>query len=171
MDPQIRIRTKISWIRNTASTGTYLVRWRPILFCNNNNVGKCFQNSQNYNFSGALVSCIPTTQCWGLGSIGSVCFLASRVLPSSSKNSKKKPWFLLFCFLLLYDFLSLKNDVNVPAFRIRIRMICTFLDLSDPHPDPLVRGKDPRIRICKKCHGSPILLRRWQQLSLMRTIQ
>jgi hypothetical protein len=34
--------------------------------------------------------------------------------PSKIKQEKKEnPWFLLFC-LLLYDFLSLKNDVNVP---------------------------------------------------------
>jgi hypothetical protein len=44
------------------------------------------------------------------------------------------------------DFLSLKNDVNVPVFRIRIRFRM-FLALPDPHLDPLVRGADPRIRI------------------------
>jgi hypothetical protein len=38
--------------------------------------------------------------------------------------------------------LSLKNDVYVPVFRIRM-----FLGLPDPHPDPLVRDTDPRIRI------------------------
>ncbi len=43
---------------------------------------------------------------------------------------------------LLNEFWSLKNDVNVPLFRIRIRM---FLGLPDPHPDPLVRGMDQRI--------------------------
>jgi hypothetical protein len=39
---------------------------------------------------------------------------------------------------LLYDFL--------PVFRIRIRRIRMFLGLSDPHPDPLDWGTDPRIR-------------------------
>jgi hypothetical protein len=45
-------------------------------------------------------------------------------------------------FLPLCDFLSLKNDVNVPVFRIRIRI---FLGLPDPHPDPLevfIRGSE-----------------------------
>jgi hypothetical protein len=37
---------------------------------------------------------------------------------------------------LLYDFLSLKNDVYVPVFRIR----SMFLGLPDPHLDPFVRG-------------------------------
>jgi hypothetical protein len=36
----------------------------------------------------------------------------------------------------------LKNDVHLPVFRIRM-----FLGLPEPHPDPLVRGTDPRIRI------------------------
>ncbi len=43
-------------------------------------------------------------------------------------------------------FLSLKNDVNIPVFRIRIRL---FLVLPDPHPNPLVTStdtaKDPSI--------------------------
>ncbi len=62
-----------------------------------------------------------------------------RILPSSSKNSKKNLDF--HCFVTSYDLLFLKNDVSVPVFRIRIRM---FLGL----PDPLVRAADPRIRIC-----------------------
>ncbi len=41
-------------------------------------------------------------------------------------------------FWLLFDSLSLKNDVNVPVFWIRM-----FLSLPDPHPDALVRGTDP----------------------------
>ncbi len=50
---------------------------------------------------------------------------------------------------LLYDFLSLKNDVNVPVLRIRIRIgrIRMFLGLPDAYLDPLIRGTDPRIRI------------------------
>ncbi len=40
---------------------------------------------------------------------------------------------VLYCGLL-YDFLSLKNDINVPA----------LLGLPDQHSDPLVRGTDPR---------------------------
>jgi hypothetical protein len=55
---------------------------------------------------------------------------------------------------LLYDFLSLKNDVNVPSksnkqknFFVHILKIMKITDDPDPHPDPLVRGMDPRIRI------------------------
>jgi hypothetical protein len=51
---------------------------------------------------------ISNKQCCGSGSGGSICFWASeirihlsekriRILLSSSKNSKKKHWFLLFC--------------------------------------------------------------------------
>ncbi len=39
----------------------------------------------------------------------------------------------------------------LPVFRIRIwiriRRIRMFLGIPDPHPDPFVRGTDPRIRI------------------------
>jgi hypothetical protein len=52
---------------------------------------------------------------------------------------------------VLYDFLSLKNDVNVPVFPIQIRM---FLGLPDPHPDPLTTtlpdsnsGSIPKYRV------------------------
>jgi len=66
-------------------------------------------------------------QCCGLGSGGSICFWAPwiqiriplsevririRILLSSSKNCKKT--LILIVFWLLYDFLSLKNYVNVP---------------------------------------------------------
>jgi hypothetical protein len=40
--------------------------------------------------------------------------------------------------ILLNDSLSLKNDVNVPVFRIRM-----FWGLLDPHLDLLGRGTDP----------------------------
>jgi hypothetical protein len=67
-------------------------------------------------------------------------------LPSSSKNSQKNLDF--YYFVLLYDFLYLKVDVIVPpVFRIRM-----FLGIKDPHPDPLVRGTDPRIRTCIQIH-------------------
>ncbi len=102
-------------------------------------------------------------QCWGSesgsGSLGSVCFWASRIrilicqsqvrnriLPSSSKNSKKN--FDFYCFVTFCDFFSFKSDVNVPVFRIRIHRIRMYLDLPDPLPDPLISGgKDPKIRI------------------------
>jgi hypothetical protein len=54
-------------------------------------------------------------------------------------------------------FFSSKNDVNVPVFHIRIRML---LGLSDPHRDPLVRGTDTRIRIRTKM--SRILSTDWK---------
>jgi hypothetical protein len=68
-----------------------------------------------------------------------------RNVPSPSKKSKKKLDFC--CFVTSFSpFLSLKNDVNVPLFRIRIR-IHMFLGFPDKHPDPLVKGTDPRIQL------------------------
>jgi hypothetical protein len=58
-----------------------------------------------------------TFQCSGSGSTRSTCFWASwiriRILLSSCKNSKKN--LDSFHFVTLFDFLSLKNDVNVPS--------------------------------------------------------
>jgi hypothetical protein len=53
----------------------------------------------------------------------------------------------MFLSLISLRFLSLKIDVNVPVFRIRIRRIRIFFGLPDSQLDPLVRGTDPRIRI------------------------
>jgi len=39
--------------------------------------------------------------------------------------------------------------------RIRARRIRMFLGLQEPDPDPLVRGTDPRIRICTKMSWIP----------------
>jgi hypothetical protein len=52
-------------------------------------------------------------QCCGSGSTGSTCLLWIRILPSSCKNSKKN----LYSYFLntLFDFLSLKNDVNLAS--------------------------------------------------------
>ena len=49
------------------------------------------------------------------GSTGSTCFLASRIriLLSSCKNNKKN--LESHYFVTLFDFLSLKNNVNVPS--------------------------------------------------------
>jgi hypothetical protein len=113
-------------------------------------------------------------KCYGSGcavgseSIGSICFWASRIririhlsqvwirilriFPSSSKNNKKS--FIYTVLWLLYDFLFLKNDVNLPV----------FLGLPDPHPAPLVRGIWIRgswfasISV-PKCHGSATLIK------------
>ncbi len=52
---------------------------------------------------------------------------------------------------LLYDFLSLKNDVNIPVFRIRIRIqirkVRILLDLPDLHLDPRIRIRTEMSRI------------------------
>ncbi len=67
-----------------------------------------------------------------------------------------------YYFVTLFDFLSLKNDVNVPSKVISRNKKKLFLvDIlkvydknsrirSDPDPDPLVRGMDPQIRIHTK---------------------
>jgi hypothetical protein len=44
---------------------------------------------------------------------GSTCFWASRILLSSCKNSKNN--LDSYYFGTLFDFLSLKNDVNAPS--------------------------------------------------------
>jgi hypothetical protein len=48
-----------------------------------------------------------------------------------------------YYFVTLFDFLSLKNDVNVPSKSNKQKKLC-------PNPDPFVRGMDPRIRIQPK---------------------
>jgi hypothetical protein len=91
-----------------------------------------------------------TYQCWGSGSAsGSKCFGPSG---SVSLQAKLRKTLISTVLQLLYVFLSLKNDVNIPVFRIRIR-IGMFLGLPDPHP--LVRGTDPRIRIRTKMPRIP----------------
>ncbi len=56
---------------------------------------------------------IPDPQHW-FGAVFRIhMFLASRILLSSCKNSKKN--LDSFYFVTLFDFLSLKNDVNVPS--------------------------------------------------------
>ncbi len=56
--------------------------------------------------------------------------------PDQAKKVKKT-----LISTVLYFFLSLKNDINVPEFLIRIR-IRMFLGLPDPHPDQSVRDPD-----------------------------
>jgi hypothetical protein len=55
----------------------------------------------------------------------------------------------MFCNFLMA--LSLKNDVTVgyqcSESAPGSDQYRTFLVLPDPHPDPLLRGTDPRIRI------------------------
>ncbi len=64
--------------------------------------------------------------------------------PSFIKQNSKKN--IDSNFLWLYNFLSLKNDVNAPVVRIRICnwiQIRMFLGLPDPHPDPSQYVTDP----------------------------
>jgi hypothetical protein len=61
-------------------------------------------------------------QCSGSGSTGSTCFLASRILLSSCKNSKKN--LDSFYFVTLFDFFCLKNDVNVPSKSNKQKKLC-----------------------------------------------
>ncbi len=107
-----------------------------------------------------LTHCITRGQYWGSGSaswsVGSICFWASqicirfrspqvririRILPSSSKISKKNLDF--FCFVTsLWFFTSPRIRI-----RLRIRRILIFSGFLDPRPDTFVRGTDSRIRI------------------------
>jgi hypothetical protein len=50
--------------------------------------------------------------------------------PSIIKQKTARKTLIDTVLSLLDDFLSLKNDVNVPVFRIR-----KFLGLPDPHPE------------------------------------
>ncbi len=58
----------------------------------------------------------PYSQCCESGSVGSICFgpPGSGSFYHQEKNSKKKPWFLLFCDFFMTS-VSLKNDVNVTS--------------------------------------------------------
>ncbi len=88
--------------------------------------------------------------------------LRIRILPSASKKLKKNLDFYCTVLWLLYDFLSLTNDANIPSKRNKWTKLIfvSILKVSgrkeqdlepDPHPDLhqdlLVKGTDPRIRI------------------------
>ncbi len=70
-----------------------------------------------YRLLHMCLACGCSNQCSGSesgsGSTGSTCFWASRILLWSCKNSKKN--LDSYYFVTLFDFLSLKNDVNVPS--------------------------------------------------------
>ncbi len=130
------------------------------------------------------------SQCWGSGSLW---FWASRIrtrhyfvriwsLPSTSKTNKKT--LISTPFWLLFDFLSLKNDVSVPSKSNKKKII-----FSRHRVSPLTKHawsgsglwSRIRIRICMsvvrirgsgsgpKCHGSTTLgqclLRHYLQLN------
>jgi hypothetical protein len=93
----------------------------------------------------------PFKKCcgFGSGSAGSVCFWASRIRihPSSSKKSKKN--LVSTVLWLLYDFLSLKNDVNVPSISRKKKKtyLCWFLEnhwRKVQDPDPYQNVRDPQ---------------------------
>ncbi len=89
-----------------------------------------------------------------------LCFWAFwfRILPSTSKKMKKIfdfYWFVTFC-----DFISSKNDVNVPSKRNKCKNLVKTIIFGwhlegrwrkeqdpDSDRDPLVKDTDPRIRI------------------------
>jgi hypothetical protein len=91
-----------------------------------------------------------------------------RILPSSCKNSKKN--LDSSYFVILFEFLSLENDVNVASKSHKQKKLCykicffagilkvdnensrILVQGPDPNPDSLVRGMDPwnRIRIHTK---------------------
>ena len=80
-----------------------------------------------------------------------------RILPSSSKKIKK----IFDFFLLLCDYFITFYVCPGSSFG-SVEFVC-FLGIPDPHPDSLVRGTDPRIRIRVRnvptCHGSTRLHR------------
>ncbi len=98
------------------------------------------------------------------GYVGSVCFWASWIRNLLvwiwiwiNKKKWKKPHDF-YCPATSYDFLSLKNDVNVPSKRNRHKkfdkLFFCLLEGQwrkeqdpEPEPDPLVKGPDLRIRI------------------------
>ncbi len=112
-----------------------------------------------------------SNQCSGSESwSGSSCFWASRIRIHLSdvwiriqillSKIVRKTKMILTVLWLLLDFLSLKNDVNVHWKNNKQKNFCFKLVFCrrledqwrkeqdpDPHPDPLVRGMDPRIRI------------------------
>ncbi len=77
-----------------------------------------------------------------------------RILLSSAKIVRKN--IDSICLWLLYDCLSLKNDVKT----LKNFFWLTSQQVLYPHPNPdwLVRGMDPRIRIRTKNHGSATLV-------------
>ncbi len=87
-------------------------------------------------------------QFWGSGSVshkyGST--FGSRSFHHQAKIVRKT--LIALVLWLLSDFLPLFQIRN----RLRLRRIRMLWEVSDPHPDPLVRGTNPSE---PKCHGSP----------------
>ncbi len=96
-------------------------------------------------------------QCWGSGSVGFVCFWASRILPSWSKNSKKNLDFYSFCnFFMTVIFeewwkcISVPNPDTGPYVFGPSGSACGSVSKRYGSKDP-----DPHPPIGTKCHGSP----------------
>ncbi len=83
--------------------------------------------------------------------------------PKGRKSAHKEKNPLISTVLwLLYDFLSVKNDANVPSKSKKQKTIFLVDILEGPwrkeqdsEPDPFLRGRDSRIQIC---HGSGTLV-------------
>jgi hypothetical protein len=87
---------------------------------------------------------------YGSGS-GSSCDPAPDPSIIKQKNKKKFDFFLLLCDYFITFYVCPGSSFGSVEF------VC-FLGIPDPHPDSLVRGTDPRIRIRVRtvptCHGS-----------------
>jgi hypothetical protein len=105
-DSVLRIRDNLARIR---IRGSVPLSNRSKFFC-------LLLSKVHLHFSKLKVIKKSQNQCSGSGSAGSTCFWASRIririLLSSCKNSRKN--LDSYHFVTLFDFLSLKNYVNVP---------------------------------------------------------
>ncbi len=67
----------------------------------------------------------------------------------------RKPWFLRYCFVTFYDFLSLKNDVNVPS-KSNKQKICVLKVSEDPAGSGSISQRHVSGSV-QKFHGSATL--------------
>ncbi len=107
-------------------------------------------------------------QCCRSGSVGSVCFWASWIRIHQLEVWIRISILLSSSKIVLFYFLSFKNDVNVTSKSNKQRnffwklVFCWPLEgqwRKKQDPDPLVRGMDPRIHTTAKWHGSATLVR------------
>ncbi len=119
----------------------------------------------------------PYNQCYGSGSVGSVCFWASwirirhyfvriqiciriRILPSTSKKLRKT--LISPFFVTSYWLLSLKTDVNVPSKNIKQKTLKeNLLSVTEEKSRLRIRKSVVRIRgsgSVSNCHRSTTLL-------------
>jgi hypothetical protein len=96
---------------------------------------------------------------------GSIIQRYGSALLSSYKNSKKN--LDSYCFVILFDFLSLKNDVNLPSksnknFFVKIKFFVGILKVNDENSRIRIHQSETWIRgsgsgSTPKCHGSATL--------------